>query len=40
MFPPHTSKESISALRELLKDTDAEIMQKIGKEKKKLFAKR
>jgi hypothetical protein len=40
MFPPHTSKESISALRELLKDTDDEIMLKIGKEKKKLFAKR
>jgi hypothetical protein len=40
MFPPHTSKESISALRELLKDTDAEIMEKIGKEKKKLFTKR
>jgi len=40
MFPPHTSKESISALRELLKDTDDEIMQKIGKEKKKLFGKK
>ena len=40
MFPPHTSKESISALRELLRDTDDEIMQKIEKEKKKLFAKR
>lgn len=40
MFPPHTSQESITALRELLRDTDGEIMQKIGKEKKKLLGKR
>ncbi len=40
MFPPHTSKESIAALRDLLKDTDNEIMQKVMKEKKKILTKK
>jgi len=40
MFPPHASRESVSALRVILKDMDERITQIIEKERKRLLKKR